>query len=46
MKNGYERGHKEMAGAYGLDKAFKPKIAGLKPGRKMSKAPKKGSKTR
>jgi len=39
-KTGYSKGHKEMAGAYGLDKAYKPKLKGLKPGRKMPKAPK------
>ena len=44
MKEGYARGHKEMAGAYGLDKAYKPSLKGLKPGRKMPKAPKKGKK--
>lgn len=27
MKHGYARGHKEMAGAYGMKKAVKPKIA-------------------
>ena len=26
MKHGYERGHKEMAGAYGSGKALKPKL--------------------
>ncbi len=40
MKQGFTRGHKEMAGAYGLDKAYKPKIKGLPKGRKMPKAPK------
>ncbi len=24
--HGYQKGHKEMAGAYGLDKAYKPQI--------------------
>ena len=37
MKQGFERGHKEMAGAYGLDKALKPKVKRLPAGRKMSK---------
>lgn len=27
--HGYQRGHKEMAGAYGLAKAYKPRIPKL-----------------
>ena len=32
MKHGYQKGHKEMAGAYGLDKAYKPQIKSLPKG--------------
>ncbi len=41
MKHGYERGHKEMAGAYGMKKAAKPKISGKNPlkGKKMARGP-------
>ena len=39
--HGFQRGHKEMAGAYGMDKAYKPKIKGLKAGRKSAKKGKK-----
>lgn len=42
MKDGYQRGHKEMAGAYGMKKAAKPKISGkgVYTGRKMPRGPK------
>ena len=43
--HGYLKGHKEMAGAYGLNKAYKPKIKGLPKGvNKMGKVPKQGKK--
>ena len=32
MKHGYRKGHKEMAGAYGLDKAYKPNLKALPKG--------------
>ena len=32
MHSGYSKGHKEMAGAYGLGKSYKPKLAGLPAG--------------
>ncbi len=38
MKHGLMRGHKEAAGAYGLDKAVKPMIKGLPKGKKMARA--------
>ena len=40
MKHGYMKGHKEQAGAYGLDKAVKPKINAKNPfaHRKMARA--------
>ncbi len=40
MKHGYMRGHKEAAGAYGLDKADKVKINAKNPfaHRKMARA--------
>lgn len=42
MKYGYEHGHKEMAGAYGMNKAVKPKISGkgVYTGKKMARGPK------
>ncbi len=38
MKHGYMKGHKEQAGAYGLDKATKPMIKSLPKGKKMARA--------
>ena len=42
MKHGYSRGHKEMAGAYGMEKAVKPRISakGVYTGKKMARGPK------
>ncbi len=42
---GYSRGHKEMAGAYGMGKAAKPVMKGKNPlkGKKMARGPKDSS---